>query len=367
MLLNIAYIVLFFFALAVMLSQLLIKPVKVENILIAILSGSLSMVALQVLTSEPGNPYQYVFALGTCATCNIIWLISRAFFRGSDSLAIKHYLFAAVIAILVFANRTVDLLVSIEWINSYSIDWLKRSISELIQLLSSTTLALAFWESIRGFNRANNLSKWQRSLFAVTFFTGVFSCTVISDGVLSEDARLTVKPWLVVMSAMSILLTTFIIAFWQYRERLSKSSNELLTVCDNPLSEDIALFSKIKTLMTHNKLFLQHDLKMIDIANKLNVSEYKISQAVRHCSNAANLNQFINTYRLAHAKQLLTDENKQHWTILVISLESGFASLAPFNRAFKASENCTPSQYRLASRREAVSSDSIETAISGVQ
>ena len=98
--------------------------------------------------------------------------------------------------------------------------------------------------------------------------------------------------------------------------------------------------------MTKDKLYLQAELKMIDIANHLQVSEYRVSRAIRSHSTASNFNHFVNGYRLLHAKQLLTASDSQNWTILVISLESGFASLAPFNRAFKAQEGCTPNQYR---------------------
>ena len=31
---------------------------------------------------------------------------------------------------------------------------------------------------------------------------------------------------------------------------------------------------------------------------------------------------------------------------LGIALDAGFGSLAPFNRAFRAAENCTPTEYR---------------------
>ena len=112
------------------------------------------------------------------------------------------------------------------------------------------------------------------------------------------------------------------------------------------MAEEEQLFRQITLLMERERRFLQHDLKTIDIANALQVSEYKISRAIRVMSPAANVNQYINGHRVCYAKQLLTSKHSEQWTILVISLESGFASLAPFNRAFKASEGCTPNQYR---------------------
>ena len=112
---------------------------------------------------------------------------------------------------------------------------------------------------------------------------------------------------------------------------------------DGRLGPD-SLESKLDELLL--QLFLDPDLKMIDIAKHLSVSEYKVSRAIRSGSCAANFNHYVNGFRLAHAKRLLLEPDSQDWTILVISLESGFASLAPFNRSFKAQEGCTPNQYR---------------------
>ncbi|GGF58040.1 AraC family transcriptional regulator [Alteromonas lipolytica] len=342
--LSYAYYLLLFTALSVMLAQVYFKPVRTEHILTAIFCGSLAMVALQVLTTASGSTAAYVFALGTCATCNVIWLIARALFRGANALSAKHYLLAASIAGLVIVNRSAELLISVEWLNSREIAWLTGSVSEITRLLSSTILALAFWEPLRGFSTAGNTAKRQRFLFASIFFVGVFSCTVITEGLLTEAARQQIRPWLVVISALAIVITTFIILLAQHKQR---QNNAQPVKRPASLSEDDLLLARqIEHLMEYEKLYLNHELKTIDIANALNVSEYKVGRVIRSLSNAANVNQFINRYRIAHAKQLLTAQECQHWTILVISLECGFASLAPFNRAFKASEGCTPNQYR---------------------
>ena len=334
-----------------MLAQLCFRPVRVEHILTAIFSGSLAMVALQVLTAQADSPYQYVFALGTCATCNVIWLISRALFRGAESLAIQHYALAASIALLVMISRSLELIESVNWLTADNTGWIKGAVAEITQLLSSTILALAFWEAVRGFKQATKTSQYQRLLFAGSFFAGIFSCTVVAEGILASDVSRQVKPWLVVSSALLITLVTFIILLWQHQSRrhtsnISQISTGTEDLAEPILADDEKVFKQIKQLMEQEQRFLQHDLKTIAIANALQVSEYRISRAIRAMSTAANVNQFINSYRISYAKHLLTSKNSEHWTILVISMESGFASLAPFNRAFKASEGCTPNQYR---------------------
>ena len=91
---------------------------------------------------------------------------------------------------------------------------------------------------------------------------------------------------------------------------------------------------------------MQSNLRLADVAQKLGVPEYRVSNALRYNLKARNFNQYINALRIQHAQALLADEDKQKWTVLVVGLESGFASVGPFTRAFKATTGLTPNQYR---------------------
>ena len=116
---------------------------------------------------------------------------------------------------------------------------------------------------------------------------------------------------------------------------------------DEPVSVAERQFAQlIQTLLLDEQRFLQASLKVADIARELKVPEYRISKTLRTQLNAKNFNDFINKLRIEHACGLLTDSSKQHWSILVVSLESGFASVGPFTRAFKTITGFTPNQYR---------------------
>lgn len=346
MLIDAAYFLMLVLALSGMVSMTAFGKTRVEHILFAIFCGSLAMVAIRTLSADILGPYQYLIALGTCATCNVIWLISIALFREENSLSRVHYLVAASIASLVVISYSVELMLSMAWVSSGSVAWLDRSVSELSGMLSSTVLVLTFWEALRGYSKATRPQQQQRKLFAGTFFAGVFSCSVIGRGMLPESAFPEVFPWLVVISASSIICVTFLVLLSQHRHRQGELQTVIQTDEMLPEESDKRVLEDIERLMREEKLFLQAELKMIDLANRLRVSEYKISRAVRHVSSSPNFNHFINAYRLDHATKLLVAPDSCSWTILVIALESGFASLASFNRAFKASFHCTPGQYR---------------------
>jgi AraC-like DNA-binding protein len=106
------------------------------------------------------------------------------------------------------------------------------------------------------------------------------------------------------------------------------------------------LITELEKILFQDKLFLRANLKMVDIAHLLDVPEYKVSRTLRAHFNARNFNQFINSLRVKHAKALLETPDNQHWSILVVGLESGFGSIGPFNRAFKSEFGVTPNEYR---------------------
>lgn len=113
---------------------------------------------------------------------------------------------------------------------------------------------------------------------------------------------------------------------------------------------DLTLIVQLQQLLLQQQLYLQTNLRLTDIAQQLQVPEYRVSRLLRSQFHATNFNHFINTLRIEHAKTLLTDPGKQHWPVLVVGLESGFASVGPFTRAFKTQTGDTPNEYRLKQR-----------------
>lgn len=102
----------------------------------------------------------------------------------------------------------------------------------------------------------------------------------------------------------------------------------------------------ITKLINEQQLYLQANLKISDFAQALMVPEYKVSRAIRYHYKAANFNLFINQYRVEYAKKLLINDQAKEWSILSIALESGFSSLATFNRVFKSIVGDIPNEYR---------------------
>jgi AraC-like DNA-binding protein len=344
-----AYLALMLVGLGLMLVQLLVKQKRLEHLFFAILCGSLAMVAAQQLSAEVLWPYQYLIGLGTCATCNAMWLVSKAMFSGESSISKRHILFALLISSLIIINNSIHMAYELSAQANDIYLLLGKALGEITKLLSSTVLALTCWEALKGILKQTKQEFWQRIVFISSFCTGVILCKVVAKVFVAPDMLPLVMPWLIVVSALQILLITQVILWWkQYRpiDKKSESVTYIQLLGSEASDIDKSLISGINSLLNEDKRYLTHNLKMIDLANELNVSEYKISRAIRHHFAAPNFNHFINSLRIEHAKNLLEQRESQQWSILVIAMESGFSSLATFNRVFKAQLGYAPNEHR---------------------
>ena len=113
---------------------------------------------------------------------------------------------------------------------------------------------------------------------------------------------------------------------------------------DNPA--DNKLRNRLVEEMKTNRVYAEHGLSIGDLANKMDIPAHQLRSLINRSMGYRNFSAFLNHYRLAEVKEALSDTEKNRTPILSIALDAGFSSLAPFNRAFKASFGVTPTQYR---------------------
>jgi len=109
---------------------------------------------------------------------------------------------------------------------------------------------------------------------------------------------------------------------------------------------DPALLATLERLMSVDRLYRQEGLTIGVLAGRLGLPEYRLRRAINRGLGYRNFNEYLNRHRLADAKQALADPGQADVPILTIALDSGFQSLGPFNRAFKADTGMTPTEYR---------------------
>jgi AraC-like DNA-binding protein len=107
---------------------------------------------------------------------------------------------------------------------------------------------------------------------------------------------------------------------------------------------------QLSSLMENEKLFLDNDLNLPAVAEKLGVSIHETSFLINETTKD-NFYNFINKYRVEEAKKLLASSKMDELNILGIAFASGFNSKTTFNTTFKRIVGISPSQYSKAQKK----------------
>ncbi|TWT81593.1 HTH-type transcriptional activator RhaR [Planctomycetes bacterium CA13] len=106
-----------------------------------------------------------------------------------------------------------------------------------------------------------------------------------------------------------------------------------------PASVDMVRWSEI------NRYILDRFREPITAAELANIAQMHPSSLGRYIKRMSGLTltQYVNQFRVGHACGLLANEQKP---IVDICFDSGFQNLSHFNRYFRRSKGCSPSEYR---------------------
>ena len=105
------------------------------------------------------------------------------------------------------------------------------------------------------------------------------------------------------------------------------------------------ILAKLTEKMEEDKLYLNSELTLNDLAASIQISPNYVSQVINEERNQ-NYFEFVNTYRVEEARKQLADPAKNHLSVLGVAEESGFKAKSTFNKVFKELTDTTPSQYR---------------------
>jgi len=104
------------------------------------------------------------------------------------------------------------------------------------------------------------------------------------------------------------------------------------------------LSAKLIALMEHDRLFLDNNLNLPAVAEKLGISIHESSFLVNK-TTGGNFYHFINTYRVEEAKKLIGSARIDELNMLGIAFASGFNSKTTFNTTFKKFVGISPTGY----------------------
>lgn len=108
---------------------------------------------------------------------------------------------------------------------------------------------------------------------------------------------------------------------------------------------DITLMDSLTRLIDGDRIYLDPDLDLESIAQRLGVHRNMISKSVNTVFGKP-FSTYINECRVRQAIRLLSDPASDHLSLETIAFDSGFSTRQTFYRAFKAQTGISPAAYR---------------------
>ena len=110
----------------------------------------------------------------------------------------------------------------------------------------------------------------------------------------------------------------------------------------SPQDNGTQLMAQISRLMEEEKLYLNSELKLSDVAVLLGTNSRYVADCIKRCHDCS-FTLFVNQYRVEHAKQLMRQQPDAK--VSMVAFDSGFATDTSFYRTFKAITGTTPKEW----------------------
>ena len=109
---------------------------------------------------------------------------------------------------------------------------------------------------------------------------------------------------------------------------------------------DAIHLARLEAVMRDERAWLDPGLTFAQFATRLRLPEPTLRRVINHRLGHGHFRNYVNGYRIEEAKRRLRDPASARDKILAVALESGFSSLASFNRVFKQTVGKSPREFR---------------------
>jgi len=213
--------------------------------------------------------------------------------------------------------------------------------------MNVTLLALIIHRAVR--HRGSDLVDERRSFsLALAFSVPPFTLFVFVTNLTSLDAPLNASLCLVYSAVYFVLALGFSIWLTTLKDGLFERSGNgsMPAVSHGELSaaDRLELDRVVKAM--DGGLYLEPGLTIGGLADILSVPEHRLRRLINGGLGYRNFAAFVNDYRIREAKRRLADPEMAREQIIQHAFSLGYASLAPFNRAFRERVGVSPTEYR---------------------
>jgi AraC-like DNA-binding protein len=219
------------------------------------------------------------------------------------------------------------------------------------KLLALMLIVAALAQALAG--RAADLVDTRRRLRTwLVGASGTYMLAVVAVELYLRGAN--APPALSALSAALILVLALSAGFFLLHPR----TQVLVAAPRAPLADMDAverqLAQRLRHAIEHDRMYRREGLTIASLATQLGAQEYRLRRVINRHLGFRNFNDFLNHHRVRDARIVLADPDQARVPILTLALDLGYASLSPFNRAFKAQTGLTPSEYRRTKRSNPV-------------
>ena len=311
------------------------------------LSGVLFLLSVSayLIVSDPLLSESAAFLLPLLTLLAIIvpyclWLFARAVFEAAWPRwwILAGFALLAVCAWVIFIGA-----------DSYGSDWVNVA-GIITRIASLTAVAHALWIAAKG--RPDDLVEHRRQ-FRV-FFVAIVAAQVGVVLVVELLLGGAEPAWLVFLnvSVIAILTVGLAVPLLRLNPEFFAPVPARSTDSADQRSEELSPSESVlkQTLLSamNEGTYRQSGLNIRTLAEQLGHTEHQLRKLINGRLGFRNFSAFLNSYRIPEAKKVLADAGQVRKPVLTIALDLGYGSLGPFNRAFKAATNMTPTEYRQA-------------------
>jgi AraC-like DNA-binding protein len=205
------------------------------------------------------------------------------------------------------------------------------------------------------------IRSWNQDLVAVRrLFRGPFMavialyCLLQSGLQIAEAAGVNLPLWRFVEAvALALLTLAGAIGFLRSRPELfvaAPAPQALASPLDSARASvapaDVVAASRLEQLMAEGEIWRREGLTIGALADAVGVAEHRLRRLINQTLGYRNFADFLNGRRIEAAKVSLADPAKGRESISALAFDLGFASLGPFNRAFRDATGETPTAWR---------------------
>lgn len=226
-------------------------------------------------------------------------------------------------------------------LNNNYIFGLFRVIQPLIYIILGGFLVNSFYRS----SKHLATPKPTRRFILLFYFQKIILMFWFLFGLIGFNLDLDITNYISIVgfSISALILTTYIMLNPNlFLQIIKPNSISKKTVSNSAILTDLA--AKLNRLMEENKWYLDANYSLTNLSADTDITANTIREIIT-AEGYKNFSAYINSFRIAHAEQLISKGYLDTYSIESLCKDSGFQSEATFYRVFKKIHDRTPKEY----------------------